>query len=282
MNLLDPELLRTFLAIADGGSLARAAAIVGRSPSAVTAQMQRLEQSVGVALLAPAGRGRTLTLAGEELVGHARRILDAHRHAVLSLRGAGADGRLAIAATQDFAARGLPDLLRLFARTHPRLQTELRIGRTGELSAAFAAGEIDVMVAMRGEPTADEVGVIREPMIWLAAAGGLATTPDAVPLALLDPPCGFRAAALAALDRTGRPYRIAATSQSLAGLAAAVAAGLAVTLRTARFADGGIGAADPALALPDAGEAVFSVRLRPGAAAAAADLAALMHETLAA
>ncbi|MFL9825287.1 LysR substrate-binding domain-containing protein [Rhodoplanes sp. SY1] len=282
MNLLDPELLRTFLAVADGGSLARAATIVGRSPSAVTAQMQRLEQSVGLALLAPAGRGRTLTLAGEELVGHARRILEAHRHAVLSLRGAAAGGRLAIAATQDFAARGLPDLLRLFARTHPRLQTELRIGRTGELSAAFAAGAIDVMVAMRGDPTADEVGVIREPMIWLAAAGGLATAPEAVPLALLDPPCGFRAAALAALDRAGRPYRIAATSQSLAGLAAAVAAGLAVTLRTARFTDGGIGPADPALGLPDAGEAVFSVRLRPDAAPAAVDLAALMHETLAA
>ena len=72
MDIFEPDLLRTFLAFVDGGSLARAASIVGRSPSAVTAQMQRLEDAVGEALLAPTGRGRSLTLAGEELVGHAR------------------------------------------------------------------------------------------------------------------------------------------------------------------------------------------------------------------
>ncbi|RVM00498.1 LysR family transcriptional regulator, partial [Sinorhizobium meliloti] len=87
MNPIDPELLRTFLAFAEGGSLARAAMAVNRSPSAVTAQMQRLEALIGERLLAPAGRGRVLTPVGEELAAHARRILDAHRDAWLSLRG---------------------------------------------------------------------------------------------------------------------------------------------------------------------------------------------------
>ena len=78
MQTLDPDLLRTFLAFVDSGSLAQAASHVGRSPSAVTAQMQRLEEIVGEPLLAPQGRGRGLTPAGEDLVGHARRILAAH------------------------------------------------------------------------------------------------------------------------------------------------------------------------------------------------------------
>lgn len=100
MNPIDPELLRTFLAFAEGGSLARAAMAVNRSPSAVTAQMQRLEALIGERLLAPAGRGRVLTPVGEELAAHARRILDAHRDAWLSLRGARADGRISLGSTQ--------------------------------------------------------------------------------------------------------------------------------------------------------------------------------------
>src|SRR5262245_60751240 len=130
MFLVDPELLRTFVAFADAGSLARAAAVVGRSPSAVTAQMQRLEEAVGEALLAPAGRGRVLTAAGEDLITHARRILEANREAWLSLKGARADGRVALGATQDLADSALPDLLRAFARSHARVRLDLRIGRT--------------------------------------------------------------------------------------------------------------------------------------------------------
>src|SRR5215467_3704359 len=99
MGAIDPDLLRTFVAFVDAGSLARAANVVGRSASAVTAQMQRLEEVVGVPLLAPDGRGRALTPAGQEFVAHARRILEAQREAWLSIRGAHADGRVALGAT---------------------------------------------------------------------------------------------------------------------------------------------------------------------------------------
>src|SRR5262249_48544465 len=235
MRLLDPELLRTFLAFVDGGSLARAAAIVGRSPSAITAQMQRLEDPVGEPLLAPAGRGRVLTPAGDDLVIHARRILDANREAWLSLKGARADGRLAVGATQDFAESVLPDLLRVFARTHARVRLELRIGRSAELSKAFDEGAVDVLIAMRLGAATNEVGIVREPMLWLRARQGLAVSEPELPLAVLDPPCGFRSAAIATLERAHRPYRIAASSATLSGLRAAVRGGIAITLRTARW-----------------------------------------------
>ena len=281
MDTLDPDLLRTFLAFVDSGSLARAAAIVGRSPSAVTAQMQRLEETVGQQLLTPSGRHRSLTLVGEELAGHARRILEAHRNALLSLKGSRADGRLTIAATQDFAESGLPRILRLFAQTHPRLGLDLRIGRSAELVQAFEAGEVDVLLTMRMSPALDEVAVLREPMIWLAARDGLVAFGEDLPLALLDPPCGFRAAALAALDKARRPYRIAATSQSLAGLRTAVSAGLAVTLRTARWIGHGVRQADKTLKLPEAADAVFGLRVKAEAPDFAHDLGRLLHAELA-
>jgi DNA-binding transcriptional LysR family regulator len=280
MNL-DPELLRTFLAFTDGGSLARAAEAVGRTPSAVTAQMQRLEALVGEPLLAPAGRGRALTPTGEEMVGHARRILAAHRDAWLSLKGAKADGRVALGSTQDFSDSALSDLLRVFARSHPRVRLDLRIGRTQELTAAFEQGSIDILIAMRQAATTHEIAVLRDQMLWLGAAQGLINLDEEVPLALLDPPCGFRSAAIAALDAAGRRYRIAATSPSLSGLFAAVRSGIALTPRTRRSIDANITQAPASLALPKLPEAEFALRLRPDATPVAAELASLLAEGLA-
>lgn len=278
MRSFDPDLLRTLVAFADAGSLGQAANIVGRTPSAITAQMQRLEDSVGVALLEPAGRGRVLTEAGEQLVGHARRILAANSEAWLSLTGAIADGRVGLGLTQDFAEADLPALLNLFARSHPRVRIDLRVGRSSELSEQFKDGRIDVLIAMRREAGRDEVAILREPMCWLGAQRGIAGAGEELPLALLDPPCGFREAALHALEKNGCRFRIAATSPSLAGLRAAVRAGLAVTVRTARWAGDGIARAPARLRLPKLPQAEFSMRLRAGANGAAETLAALLAE----
>ncbi len=280
MEFLEPDLLRTFLAFADGGSLARASVMVGRSASAVTAQMQRLEEMVGEPLIIAAGRGRILTLAGEELAGHARRILDVHRHALLSLRGARTEGQITLAATQDFADSSLPPLLRLFCSTHPRIRLDLRIGRSMELNTAFENGEIDILIAMRARPSSGEVLIFEESMIWMSSSSGLVAYGTELPLALLDPPCGFRSAAISALDQAKRPYRIAATSASLAGLRTAVSAGLAVTLRTARWVGAGIGPTPDSLGLPAMTKAIFAIRTKGDTGPHARDLANLMAATL--
>jgi len=281
MRRFDPDLLQTLVAFADAGTLARAAAIVGRTPSAVTAQMHRLEDLAGVPLLEAAGRRRVLTEAGERLVGHGRRILAANREAWLSVAGSAAVGRVGLGMTQDFAEGALPSILNEFARTHPRVRLDIRIGRTVELSDDLDARRIDVLVAMRRVVEQDEVAVIREPMLWLAATGGLVgSSRDELPLAVLDPPCGFRDAALKALDAEERPYRIAATSASLAGIAAAVRGGVAVTVRTARSVGNGISVVPKALALPRLPQAEFSVRVRDGAGDAAGRLATVLDDRL--
>jgi len=281
METLDPDLLRTFLAFADGGSLARAAATVGRTPSAITAQMQRLQDIVGEPLIERAGRGRILTAAGEDLALHARRILAVHREAWLALKGARADGQVTLGATQDFLDTGLPDLLRDFARHYPRVVLALRVGRTRDLAAELEAGAVDVLLAMRSGPAPDEIAVIDEPMLWLASAQGLAASDEPLPLALLDPPCGFRDAALAALNRAGRPFRFAASSPSLAGLLTAVRSGLAVTARTRHSLGPDIVEAPAGLRLPALGAAQFGIRVRRDATGAAADLGALLARGLA-
>ena len=279
MESLDTELLRTFVAFADSGSLARAAEIIGRTPSAVTAQMQRLEAQTGTTLLEASGRGRILTPEGVELLVHARRILAAHRDALMSLKGARTDGRVALGSTQDFADSTLPDLLRNFARTHPRVRLDLRIGRSAELTTAFEQGAIDIAITMRTDG-AEEAAVLQEPMIWLAAPDFAIGRDDELPLALLDPPCGFRNAIITALDTAKRRYRIAATSASLSGLRAAVRSGIAITARTAHSIEPGIQRAPKRLALPVLPHAKFGLRLRRDANAAAAHLASLLADGL--
>jgi hypothetical protein len=117
--------------------------------------------------------------------------------------------------------------------------------------------------------------------MWLCSQKGLVSRQDELPLALLDPHCGFREAAIAALDTTGRRYRIAAGSASLAGLRTAVNAGIALTLRTARFAHSGIVEAPRDLGLPPVPIAEFAIRLRQDAEPPAQHLAALFSGNLA-
>lgn len=118
-------------------------------------------------------------------------------------------------------------------------------------------------------------------MAWLSASGGLVVPGEEVPLALLDAPCGVRSAALAALEAVGRPYRVTATSSSLAGLRAAVRGGIAVTLRTPRWVGLGVSLAPAALKLPAVPDADFTIRLLPTAGQPAADFAQLLCESLA-
>lgn len=280
MQTLDPDLLRTFLAFAESGSLTHAATVVGRTPSAITAQMQRLEAVIGEELLAPSGRGRVLTPAGEDVVVQARKILDVHRDAWLSLKGARTDGRVSLGCTQDFADSTLPGLLQQFARAHPRVRLDLRVGRSKELVSQYDQGAVDVMIVMRHGRAADEVAVLSEPMVWLCASGDVMPEDEQLPLAVLDPPCGFRSAAIDALEASGRSYRIAATSPSLSGLRAAVRSGIALTARTERFAGEGIAIAPERFALPALPNAEFSLHLKANAQKAATTLAGLLADGL--
>lgn len=166
--------------------------------------------------------------------------------------------------TQDFADSELPSLLNRFARFHPRIRIELRVGRSSELATQLKEGRIDISVAMRGNNGGEEHTVFSESICWLWAAEGLAVPIEELPLALLDAPCGFRDAALNALECAGRAYRIAATSTSLSGIRAAVRGGIAVTARTARWQGQDVVEVPSQLRLPTLPEAEFAITTRTG------------------
>jgi DNA-binding transcriptional LysR family regulator len=260
----DLDVLRTFVTGVDMGSFVRAADKLGRSTSAVSAQLKKLEDQLGTPVLRKEGRGMVTTAAGESLLGYARRLLELNDEAATAVRGADLAGSVRLGIQQDFGEHVLTEVLGRFVRVHPRVRIEARAARNTELMELLNSGRLDLALAWEGgAATPHAVDVGRLAMRWIGAADDArlaqalahATAQEPLPLVVMDAPCVMRSAAMRALDQAGIPWRIAFTSPALAGVWAAVAAGLGVTVRTAvglspsvRILD------DPALPpLPDIG-----------------------------
>ncbi len=226
----DLDVLRTFVTGVELGSFAKAADRLGRSPSAVSLHLRRLEGQVGQPLLHKQGRRLVPTETGEVLLGYARRLLALNDEGLDAVRGEVLTGVVRLGLPQDFADGVLPTVLARFALAHPAVRAEVGVERSAVLRDGIEAGRFDL--ALFWEPAATSP-VACIPMVWLGPRAGFRRdhgTP--VPLVAFEPPCLFREAATAALDKAGIPWRIVFSSPALSGLLAAVAAGLGVTPRT--------------------------------------------------
>lgn len=234
---LDMDVLRTFVAGFELGSFARAAERLGRSQSAVSTQLRKLEEQVGQPLVQKAGRGLALTPAGESMLGYAKRLLELNDEAVDRLRGTDLEGWARLGLAQDFAESWLPAVLKRFSRAYPRVRIEVQVGLGAQLVEKALKGELDAALVWGdggGAPHAQRVAEV--PIHWIGqpdwpGLAGLGREP--VPFAAFAPPCTFRSAAVSALDGCGLPWRLVFTSPSLSGLWAAAEGGLGITARTA-------------------------------------------------
>ena len=234
----DLDVLRSFVAGMELGSFAKAADRLGRSTSAVSAQLKKLEDQAGTPIFRKAGRGLALTDAGETMLAYARRLIDLNDEAAGAIGNVDLEGWIRLGVQEDFGEAMLPDILGRFSRAHPRVKIEARITRNAELKDRITTGHLDLALAWGdGEHSAQAERLAELPMHWIGRVGGTEpqwpnSNTDVLPLVLFEAPCLFRAAATEALDRAGISWRIAFTSPSLAGLWAATTAGLGITLRT--------------------------------------------------
>jgi DNA-binding transcriptional LysR family regulator len=229
---LDTALLRTLVTAVDHGNFARAAERVGRTQSAVSLQMRRLEEQVGQTLLRRQGRVLVLTDAGEAMLAYARRILELNDEAVQALGSDAVTGSVRVGLPQDFAETGLPAMLAQFSRIHPGVRVEARVDRTPVLMQHLRRNELDLALTFGAAQDESSVKVATRPVVWIAAREFSWSRKDILPLALFEAPCVFRDNVLSRLESAGIAWRVAFTSPSLAGLWAAVEAGLGVTVRT--------------------------------------------------
>ena len=283
---LDMDVLRTFVTGFELGSFARAAERLGRSQSAVSTQLRRLEEQVGAPLVRKSGRGLALTTAGEGLMSYAKRLLELNDEAVDSVRGTDVEGWARLGLPQDFAESWLPTVLQRFARSHPKVRVEVQVDRSVPLIEKTLTGHLDVALVWGNEsggPHAERVANL--PIHWIGRpdwSGVECLRGEPIPFAAFAPPCSFRAAAVEALDTAGLPWRLAFTSPSLSGLWAAAESGLGLTARTTINMPKTLAALDSAaLGLPALPTVPLALhRAEVEAAPAVANLTAILLDTI--
>jgi len=230
---LPTELLRSFAAIVDSGSMSRATERVFVTQSALSLQMKRLEETVQTPLFQREGRRLALTPAGQTLLAYAREMLATNDRAVSALNGDTLAGPARVGLVQDFAETLLSGVLARFAQLNPDTQLQVRVGGSPALLEDLEADRLDVALCMG--PADDVAAISVAPMLWLGEAR--LAEEEILPVAILERPCRFRDALLAALEARGRPYRVVLETPSLSVLRAAVDSGLGLTCRTRIFSD---------------------------------------------
>ncbi|MCK8787730.1 LysR substrate-binding domain-containing protein [Roseomonas sp. NAR14] len=236
---LEIDLLRAFVAVAETGSFTAAAEVVARSQSAVSQKILRLEELLGRRVFERTSRSLALTREGEKLLVGARRVLEQHDITVRSLLEP-AVGNLRLGVSEDFVPGLLPGMLTRFQRLHPGLHLELMTGLSHGLLEAYEAGRLDVVIAKKDGAAQRGRVIWREQLDWIAAVGYRPDFDRPAPLVMLPPPCTYREVMVQALDSVRREWFAACTASSLAGIQAAVAGGLGVTVLGRSFMGAGL------------------------------------------
>lgn len=221
---LETALLRAFVTCARAGSISRAASALGHSQPAVSQQVRKLERLVGRPLLHRAATGVSLTTAGEALLPYAERILALSAQA-LSVPGETLGGHCGVGLLEDLTTPSLSQSLAEFSRMHPGATLELVSLPGPAMREAFTSGRLHLALCDPAYLPEPPRWTARMPLAW-AAGPGLDPAADPLPLALFSQPCHWRQPVLRALDEAGRRWRVAFESTSLAGIQAAVRAGL--------------------------------------------------------
>ena len=228
MNTLDSDLLRTFLAVADTGSVTSGATRIGRSQSATSVQIRQLEDLLGKPVFTRHGRGVVLSPVGETLEPVARQVTRSLDKAMTEISGDGLEGTLRIGIPDDHGRMALSNIIAEFTRNHSKVDLGIQCALSTTFPAALAAGTLDMAVHEVETLCADMILLRQEKLHWVTSRAHNLLDRDPVPVALFDTACWWRNVALQAFEKSGRSYRVIYTSESITGVAAAIEAGIAI------------------------------------------------------
>jgi DNA-binding transcriptional LysR family regulator len=230
LPLLDLDLLRTLVAIAETGSFSAAAAVVLRTPSAVSMQVKKMEDLLGRPVFIRDSRSVALTADGAFLLEHARRMLAMNRDAVARFVQPEIEGVVRLGAPDDVAERFLVDMLRRFADSHPNVSVNVIVDETARMMVKLKEGALDMAIVTCDADADDSNAEVlhREQLIWAMCKCGVAAEQSPLPVSVWDEACTWRKVAISALEAEGRDWRLAFQSAHLSGQRAAILADLAV------------------------------------------------------
>ncbi|HZP75340.1 MAG TPA: LysR substrate-binding domain-containing protein [Pseudolabrys sp.] len=228
--LIDVDQLRTFIAIAETGSFTRAAEVVNKTQSAVSMQMKRLEERIEKAIFVRDGRASRLTEDGQRLLDYARRIIKLNVETLAAFSNNGLTGRVRLGVPDDYADRYLPEIMARFSRAYAGVELSVMCEPSVDLVERVDSNELDLAIITNcdGKRTAEVFR--RERLLWVSSNRHPTHLEAPLPLALGRPSCGWRRLAIERMETIGRPFRVLYTSSNAGAVAAAVLAGLAISV----------------------------------------------------
>ena len=269
LPLLDLDVLRTFVAIAETGSFTTAANAVFRTPSAVSMQIKKLEDILGCSVFSRDARSVGLTNHGEMLLGYARRLLAINREAVAKFIIPDITGIVRLGSPDDYGERVLPQVLKRFAQSHPSIAVDVTIDQSKNLWRRMDDRSLDITLLTNSYKTsmAGAETLLTEPIVWAGARGGCAHLKEPLPVSLWEEGCAWRGSALEALGREGRSFRVAYMSAHTAGQRAAILADLAVAPLPRSFIGGELVELGTKDGMPEMGTYSLALIVAPEASA---------------
>lgn len=278
----DMDALRTMVTGLELGSFARAASQLGRSQSAISMQLKKLEEQAGQSLFRRNGRGLVPTEAGDSLLMYARRIIALNDEAAVSVGATTAAASVRMGLPQDFFEDVMPDALKQFSRNRPAVHVEVRAGRNYSLEEDINSSRLDVALAFF-KPNSSNHGILIAslPMMWFGGKGvSLSEADNRIPLVVFDHPCLFRQAAFQVLERKKLRWRLSLTTPSLPGVWAALQSGYGISPRTAHCVPPGIQDVGAEFGLPSLPAIELRMLSATELSPAASDLRDVLHQVV--
>ncbi len=253
--------LRTFVAVAESGSVSAGAERVFLSQSSVSEQLKKLEERAGQPLFVRSKQGVNATPAGSRLLDHARRIIAMSEAAFEDLQGRSLDGELRIAITDYYRPHDIARILKAFSEQHPRLKLHVTVLPSAVIdSKADDDASFDIGLSLRlitGKPHssgrrtgAASTVVRREKLLWVSAADAAPRPATPYQLVLLPSSCQLQRFVVKLLDEHNVPYLVSHSASGVAGLQLALKAGLGISCLNESSIGGGVVACGSGVGLP--------------------------------
>jgi DNA-binding transcriptional LysR family regulator len=228
MQPLDSDLMRSFLAVADAGSVTAAAGRLFRTQSAVSLQVKRLEESLGQPLFDRQARGVVLTPRGEQLVPYARRVVALLDEAAIALREKPLVGPVRVGIPDEYSSTVVPRVLAAFDERHEGVQVSVRVDHSSAQIAALEADEIDLGVIYDWAYVQDGEVLCIDPTVWVTSVAHAQHLRRPVPVAVYFQSEWSRDYVEVSLNRLGIDWRAAWTCDMAGGFRVAVTTGMAI------------------------------------------------------
>jgi DNA-binding transcriptional LysR family regulator len=271
LRTLDLTALRSFVTVAEVGGVTRAAGLLNLTQSAVSMQIKRLEDGLGLALFLRASRRLVLTPEGEQLLGYAQNMLRLNDEAVARMTSDGFEGEIRLGVPHDIVYPAIPGILKRLASVFPRVNVKLMSSFTVILREAFDRGTLDVILTTESQPRPGGAILATRPLTWIGAVGGTAWQRRPLRLGFKEA-CVFRPMVQAALTRAGIPWEMGVEGESEQAIEATVAADLAVSARLVEGLPIGTEPIDTRGRLPDLGRMAICLYSAPTLKGAAGSL----------